>query len=275
MTQDTTLFILPRSKEGEPDHRFASSAERILNEVGAGTIEDLLQFAKETESIQRRAASAGLKLALAIFSEAKYLDKHHRFDKDNQHGWRSKLLRKQAQRILENVGFKQKNAHKLVACASWLSSQHLDKDEVAWMELLTPSHIYELSRMNREGYMLAKKEVSYPDFHFSAGQQVVSVRRLEELRRLHPNTEIEVSSETQKLKLLDPVPDSNETPTAAPNIEPEQDGIKMLIKSLKLIGSIDQLSASQIYIEQLRPHFMTLEMLAAVASPNAEERLRR
>ncbi len=50
---------------------------------------------------------------------------------------------------------------------------------------LTPSHIYELSRLNAEGFEVVKQEVSYPGFTFTAGQREISVRRLEELRRLH------------------------------------------------------------------------------------------
>ena len=292
MTQDSKLFILPRSKEGEPDHRFAVSAERILSELGADTIEDLLQFAKETESIQHRAASAGLKLAVAIFLEAKYLDEHHRYDQDNQYGWRSKLLRKQAQEILENIGFKHKNAHKLVASASWVSSQNLDKHEKAWMESLTPSHIYELSRMSSEGYALVKKEVSYPDFLFSAGQQEITVRRLEELRRLYPKHVIEQSKEAKSQHnakvetapsvttrseptLLEAVPEMVDTPIAVPATDPVQDGIRMLIESLGLIGSIDDLALSDHYLEQLKPYGMTLGILVDILGSRATVKWRR
>jgi len=292
MTQDTKLFILPRSKEGEPDQRFSVSAERILNELGAETIKDLQQFAKETESIQRKAASAGLKLAVAIFSEAKYLDAHHRYDQDNQYGWRSKLLRKQAQEILENIGFKQKNAHKLVACASWVSSQNLDKYEKAWMKSLTPSHIYELSRMSSEGYALVKKEVSYPEFHFSAGQQEITVRRLEELRRLYPKNVIELSKKANSQPiaqletapsittrseptLLEAVPEMLDTEIAVPVTDPVQDGIRMLIDSLGLIGSIDELAMSDHYLEQLKPYGMTLGILADILGSRATMKWRR
>ncbi len=292
MTQDTTLFILPRSKEGIPDQRFAISAERILNNIGTDTIEDLLQFANQTESIQRRAASAGLKLAIAIFSEAKYLDVHHRYDQDNQYGWRSKLLRKQAQEILENIGFKQKNAHKLVVCASWVSSQNLDKYEKAWMESLTPSHIYELSRMSSEGYALVKKEVSYPEFYFSAGQQEITVRRLEELRRLYPKNVIEQSKKTKSQPiaqletapsvatrseptLLEAVPEMVDTPIAVPATDPIQDGIRMLIDSLGLIGSIDELAMSDHYLDQLKPYGMTLGILVDILGSRATAKWRR
>ncbi len=292
MNQDTTLFILPRSREGIPDQRFTVSAERILNDIGTDTIEDLLQFAKETESIQRRAASAGLKLAIAIFSEAKYLDAHHRYDQDNQYGWRSKLLRKQAQEILENIGFKQKNAHKLVACASWVSSQNLDKYEKTWMESLTPSHIYELSRISSEGYALVKKEVSYPEFHFSAGQQEIAVRRLEELRRLYPRNVIEQNKKTKSQPiaqletapsvttrseptLLEAVPEIVDTPIAVPATDPIQDGIRMLIGSLGLIGNIDELAMSDHYLEQLKPYRMTLGILVDILGSGATVKWRR
>jgi hypothetical protein len=156
MNKQTEFLILPFTKEGTHDTRFIASASRILNELGTETVEELKQFAQETEDIQRKAAKSGLRLAVAIFKEANYLEKEHRFDADNQYGWRSKCLSKQAQQILESIGFKQKNADKLVASATWLVTR-FDKSENQWFENLTPSHIYELSRMNDAGLTLPNK----------------------------------------------------------------------------------------------------------------------
>ena len=149
MSRQITLskLIAPADSDGTPDQRLNSSLDRILAELGDETTQELLKFATETVILQRNAASAGLRLAIAVFNEAKYLDKHHRFDDDNQYGWRSKRLRKQVQQMVEAVGFKRNNAHKLIAAADWLTSRHTDRDEQQWFETLTPSHIYELSRM--------------------------------------------------------------------------------------------------------------------------------
>ena len=181
-------LIAPVDSDGSPDQRLSSSLDRILAELGDETTQELLKFAAETVVLQRNAASAGLRLAIAVFNEAKYLDKHHRFDDDNQYGWRSKRLRKQVQQMVEAVGFKRNNAHKLVATADWLTSRHTDRDEQEWFKTLTPSHLYELSRMSSEGLTAVKQEVSFTDFHFSAGQQPISVKRLEELRQANPKS---------------------------------------------------------------------------------------
>ncbi|WP_156797942.1 hypothetical protein [Synechococcus sp. CB0205] len=181
-------LIAPVDSDGSPDQRLSSSLNRILAELGDETAQELLKFATETAVLQRNAASAGLRLAIAVFNEARYLEKYHRFDEDNQYGWRSRRLRKQVQQMVEAVGFKRNNAHKLVATADWLTSRHTDKDEQKWFETLTPSHIYELSRMSSEGFAAVKQEVSYTDFRFSAGQLPISVKRLEELRQEHPKS---------------------------------------------------------------------------------------
>lgn len=76
MNEEATLLILP-IKEGKPDERFTQSALRILNEIGQETTKNLRPFAHETSHLQRQAADSGLKLAVAIFNEAKYLDAHH------------------------------------------------------------------------------------------------------------------------------------------------------------------------------------------------------
>lgn len=279
MNKQSELSILPITKEGTPDQRFIASANRILDAVGTEVFEELSHFAQETESIQRRAAKAGLRLAVAIFKEALYLEKEHRFDADNQYGWRSKCLRKQAQHILENIGFKQKNAHKLVTCASWLTAGSFDKSEREWLDGLSPSHIYELSRMSGEGYALVKVEVSYPEFHFSAGQKEISVRRLEELRRLYPKGGIFTSGETKKVsgqmvntseysshhyehELLDTVPGIDDAQVAIPMTNPVDEGIQMLITSLGMIGSLDELSMAPDYLGKLKPYSITLQILS-------------
>ena len=77
-------LIAPVDSDGSPDQRLSSSLDRILAELGDETTQELLKFAAETVVLQRNAASAGLRLAIAVFNEAKYLDKHHRFVDDYQ-----------------------------------------------------------------------------------------------------------------------------------------------------------------------------------------------
>jgi len=214
-------LIAPPNQDGKPDQRYNASLERILEEIGGETAKSLLQFAESTALLQRRAADDGLRLAMAIFNEASYLDKHHRYDDDNLYGWQSKRLRKQAQRMLESVGFKRNNAHKLVATADWLTSRHTDKDEQKWFDTLTPSHIYELSRMSVEGLSAVKQEVSYRDFHFSAGQLPMSVKRLAEIRQAFPKCKEVVDGENSSLETtskqlyaLEPAEDADEPSTS-------------------------------------------------------------
>ena len=205
MSNSIITYITPVTKEGVPDNRFSSSIERIIKELDEETIEELRQFARDTAVIQGKAASAGLNLATAVFREAAYLDKHHRFDEDNKFGWRSKTLRKQAQQILEQVGFKKNNAHKLVAAAAWLTSKRFAIDEIRWIESLTPSHIYELCRMSSVGYERVKQQVCFPGFTFSAGQQEIAVRALESIRRQYPNKEVERVEQTPTFQQQDKV----------------------------------------------------------------------
>jgi len=223
MSTQITLskLIAPVDSDGSPDQRLSSSLNRILAELGDETAQELLKFATETAVLQRNAASAGLQLAIAVFNEAKYLDKHHRFDDDNQYGWRSKRLRKQVQQMVEAVGFKRNNAHKLVATADWLTSRHTHKDEQQWFESLTPSHLYELSRMSSDGLTAVKQEVSYKDFRFSAGQLPISVKRLAELRQAHPKSQEVVEgvlnshdSTARQIAALKAADDADETTTA-------------------------------------------------------------
>ena len=189
MSNTNYSLLLPINKYDQPDHRFKQSLERICNELGEDAIGELMDFASQSQQLQRNYARQGLNLALAVLHEADYLDRHHRFDEDNEWGYKSKVLRKQAQVMLERLGFSRTNAHKLVSTASWLVSSVHFKDELKWFDSLTPSHLYELSRMSDEAYKAVKDEVSYEGWHFCTGQKSISVRRLKQIRRLYPTVE--------------------------------------------------------------------------------------
>ncbi|MDA9149625.1 hypothetical protein N9N71_03750 [Synechococcus sp. AH-229-G18] len=244
MNNDSKQWLLPRNKEGSPDHRFEESFSRILDEIGDETHSRLRQFSIETSHLQRQSSKAGLDLAIAIFNEANYLDANCRYQPDNQYGWRSKLLRKQAQLILETIGFKRNNANKLVKTAEWLTKKLFNSEERQWLYSLTPSHIYELSRLSAEGFEAVKLEVSYQGFTFAAGQREISVRRLEELRRLHS------------------------VPIA---IEPEG----KLIEMDKLIPSIDSKDASSHdLLEQIIDLVKSIDWVSLKSNPALSKRLK-
>ena len=85
-------LIIPITDDGIVDQRHLASLKRILKEIGEDTAKDLRQFAESTALLQRGAADDGFRLAIAIFNEAKYLDRNHRFDEGNKFGWQSKRL---------------------------------------------------------------------------------------------------------------------------------------------------------------------------------------
>ena len=186
-------LMLPVDKAGEPDHRFSDSLVRIREELTEQTINELIEFHTHAQQLQKGYSRQGLAFASAVFKEAANLDQNHRFDDDNRYGYKSKVLRKQAQQTLERLGFSKNNSHKLVATAAWLTCRCPGKEELKWFETLSPSHLYELSRMSSQGYGVVQEEVAYPDFTFSAGQQSISVRRLEQIRRSYPKQEVPIS----------------------------------------------------------------------------------
>tara|TARA_Y100000739_G_C20522411_1_gene424758 strand:+ start:125 stop:1006 length:882 start_codon:yes stop_codon:yes gene_type:complete len=190
MNQFNYSLMLPVDKAGEPDHRFSKSLERIRDELTDQTINELIEFHTHAQQLQKGYSKQGLAFASAVFKEAANLDQNHRFDDDNRYGYKSKVLRKQAQQTLERLGFSKNNSHKLVATAAWLTCRCPGKDELKWFETLSTSHLYELSRMSSQGYGVVQEEVSYPDFKFCAGQQSISVRRLEQIRRSYPKQEV-------------------------------------------------------------------------------------
>ena len=203
MSNTNYSILLPINKYDQPDRRFNKSLDRIRRELGDEVIGQLIDFADQAEQLQKNYSRQGLNFALAVFHEANYLDRHHRFDEDNKYGYKSKVLRKQSQALLERLGFSRTNAHKLVSTASWMVSQYKSKDELKWFDSLTPSHLYELTRMSDEAYHVVKEEVSYEGWHFCTGQKKISVRRLEQIRRMYPKVEEVNGSDAQSFQLQD------------------------------------------------------------------------
>ncbi len=105
-------LMLPVDKAGEPDHRFSDSLVRIREELAEQTINELIEFHTHAEQLQKGYSKQGLAFASAVFKEAANLDQNHRFDDDNRYGYKSKVLRKQAQQTLERLGFSKNNSHK-------------------------------------------------------------------------------------------------------------------------------------------------------------------
>ena len=54
--------------------------------------------------------------------------------------------------------------------------------------------------MSAEGFAAVKKEVTYRDFHFSAGQLPMSVKRLAEIRQAFPKCKEVVEREQRRLE---------------------------------------------------------------------------
>ena len=136
-----SLVFLPINKEVHLDNRFKSSFDRIRTNLGEKTINELIDFCSHASQLQRGYTKQGLAFAVAIFKEASCPHQFHRFDKDNPYGYKSKVLKKQAQQTLERIGFTKNNSHKLITTAEWLTDNFFGEAEEKWFETLTP-HIY-------------------------------------------------------------------------------------------------------------------------------------
>lgn len=278
-----SLVFLPINKEGHPDNRFKSSFDRIRTNLGEKTINELIDFCSHTSQLQRGYAKQGLALAVAIFKEASYLHQHHRFDEDNPYGYKSKVLKKQAQQTLERIGFTKNNSHKLITTAEWLTDNLFGKDEEKWFETLTPSHLYELTRMSKDGLELVKQLVSYPEFKFCAGQKDISVRRLEEIRRGYPKHVIpdsksqnstQYQSKATKQVQAEKVQDINtKSVSDIKQLQPAEDTTELsnteMVEQFKVLteaidwSAIGECRASRVFLSEMAE---TLNFIADLAS---------
>jgi len=80
---------------------------------------------------------------------------------------------------------------------------------------------------------------------------------------------------TAMMNVCELVPTTSDLLVALPPTDPIQQGIDMLIGSLKLFESVDELLQKPQYLDQLKPHAMMLEILSVMCSPKTPVRWRR
>ena len=256
--------LLPLNKEGELDRRYEDNIKSILSELGSENVDVLSSFYENTTKLEKEAGNAALQLALCILKHVEDLDKNHKFDSnDNFIGWKSKSIRKRLSESIQRLGFKPKNAHKIVMAAEF---KHALISSNCWIESLGVSHFYELSRMNDQGFKYALEQARDPEFHFKAGAyKDVSVRRLEEIRRMFPKLETPDIKPSQLTPAVDvevvTEPSSITEESLAPTQQELVDQLIPIIQAMNLdeiYGNIE-LKAK---LEVVRDPLMTLAHIA-------------
>ena len=258
--------LLPLNKEGELDRRYEDNIKSILSELGSDNADVLSSFYENTTKLEKEAGNAALQLALCILKHVDDLDENHKFDSnDNWIGWKSKSIRKRLSESIQRLGFKPKNAHKIVMAAEF---KHGLISSNCWIESLGVSHLYELSRMNQQGFKYALEQARDPEFHFAAGAyKEVSVRRLEEIRRMFPKVEPKEIKPVQLSQAVDVEVVTEPTTSAEESLAPtQQELIDQLIPIVKSMD-LDRILVDRELREKLKSISHPLAMLSDLAIP--------
>tara|TARA_R100000458_G_scaffold49347_1_gene48859 strand:+ start:3552 stop:4394 length:843 start_codon:yes stop_codon:yes gene_type:complete len=186
--------LLPINKHDLPDTRYEPNIKKILEMIGSKHVEVLDNLYKQTTEASKKASNSGFILAKAILDHIDWLDAHEKFDENDRFiGWKAKSMRKRLTESLTRVGFKKNHAHKIVVAVQWERSL---RNRSHWIDSLDLSHKYELAMMSEEGFNVVVQEVSNPEHGLVCGHPCkewnpISVRRLEEIKRMYPKKEHE------------------------------------------------------------------------------------
>ena len=186
--------LLPINKHDLPDTRYEPNIKKILEMIGSKHVEVLDNLYKQTTEASKKASDSGFILAKAILDHIDWLDANEKFDENDTFiGWKAKSMRKRLTESLTRVGFKKNHAHKIVVAVQWERNLRYRSH---WINSLDPSHKYELAMMSQEGFNVVVQEVSNPEHQLICGQPSrewdhISVRRLEEIKRMYPKKEHE------------------------------------------------------------------------------------
>mgnify|MGYP006281997601 CR=1 FL=1 len=280
---DLIRRINPLREDGGLDQRFSGIVNQIIEKTGQPALSLLEEFYCKSSELEKEYGGAALRLVKCCFSV-------------QAEQWQRRALKKQLTEFLKELGFKPSKVSKLIAAGEFYASESrlssdkdliLDersenkrrqdhKEKCEYLDGYSVSSLYLLSRMDWKGIVSAQnifygtgvhpttKELEklgkrYPkkDERWNYGR--APVKRASAGDDLSPSAE----SVHQEFEAVPVVCDVYEV---TPSVDRVQEGVRMLINSLSLIGSIDELAMNHECLEQLRPHFMTLEMLASVAA---------
>jgi hypothetical protein len=273
-------LITPTREDGGIDHRYTGLAKKIIEKTGYEAIHRLQQFYNRSSALESEYDDAALRLVAASFTVE--LDK-----------WQKLRIKKQLRQCLQELGFKPSKVTKLLASGEFLAVELVldynsdidgrfgtDEEAPAQHEeycIVLNSYgvnaLYEISKMNGNGLEILRKH------HSSTGSQL-SVRALQELSSEHRRAEDDWRKklkenrlkEKKRRELIDQynaksnltleTMDSNTTTLST--ADPIQMGIDQIISGIKLLGSLDELSAIPHYLNQLKPHVINFEMLHSI-----------
>lgn len=257
MTNQLARALLPLNKHGDLDQRFEESIKRIILDIGSEATQVLSDFYIKTSELQRSASKAGLELVEAIYREADRLETARYKHEGEEYVWMHKTLRKDIAEILNRVGFKNKNASKIIKAAEFKDSFTFKSD---WISQLSVSHLNELGRMNETGIKQAIANCSTDETTLIGSQfggipakewRDVSVRTFEQIRRFNPKK----TREHNPLQELERVSDSHDIITieATEIKEVTQESLLKEFISLAHKLNIKEINKDQEQIDSLKP----------------------
>ena len=257
MTNQLARALLPLNKYGDLDQRFEESIKRIIVDISSEATQVLSDFYIKTSELQRSASKAGLELVEAIYREAHRLETSRYKHEGEEYVWMHKTLRKDAADVLNRIGFKNKNASKIIKAAELKESFTLNSD---WINQLSVSHLNELGRMNETGIKQAIANCCTDETTLIGGQfggipakewKDVSVRTFEEIRRFNPKK----TRETNPLQRLERVSDNHDIITieASEIKEVTQESLLKEFVSLAQKLNITEIAEDQEKIDSLKP----------------------
>lgn len=282
-------LITPTRDDGGIDHRYTGLAKKIIEKTGHETIKKLQQFYNQSSALESEYGDAALQLVFATFSIE--LDK-----------WQRLRIKKQLRQCLQELGFKSSKVSKLLAAGEFLAKEkYFEYNEDFYIEateeeakknydkyweflkLLGINALYELSKLNGIGREQAMR-------HYLDTGKPPSIREIQELQFWHSNNEDEAIRKRQQKRLNTiqrqkliakyeqdtcqtvPVVEDLQTPLAS--ADPIQHGIDQVITGLRLLGNLDELSFIPQYLNQLKPHVISFEILHAITASNPSPALR-
>ena len=280
---DLIRRINPIREDGGLDQRFSGIVNQIIEKTGQPALSLLEEFYCKSSELENQYGGAALRLAKCCFSV-----------KAEQ--WQRRALKKQLTELLKELGFKPSKVSKLVSAGEFYASEssfHPSDDLVfgkrseaeerrdhdkycEYLNGYSVSSLYLLSRMDWKGVVSAYLTFQDTGAHPSTKELEKLSKRCPKkderwnhgrapVNRANAGNDLSPSAESVHQE-LEGVPVVCDVYEVATTIDRVQEGVKMLINSFSLIGSIDELAMNHEYLVQLRPHLMTLEMLASVAA---------
>jgi len=251
MNNELAITFSPTNDQGILDRRFEEDLSIIFKDIRPEVIDGLNELKRKSTELENQYGSLAYELCMSFIKRINEVNRKEKDEDTNLFKWRTKKLRKQLIKGLQERGFKPSNIYKMLGAAEYVS--HLqnmgDKKVLEFVRQLPISFQYLISGMDHQG---VKQAMNYENDSKTWDSKTdtfvskpLSKKALEEILKWNSKrtSDIRVTKRSTDLKILDDDP-STVTEVVLERSKEDMTQLELIDELVQIVCLID---TSKIY----------------------------